>query len=328
MKIAIQALVILIAFATVTVSQVPGDFNCNGQTNGIDNSRYWGEIKNNIMTPIDTASCFWRNGDYNQDGFPATIADAYQLTWYLKDEDCKNNPEAYPIADSLIFGEECLVPGEIATIPIFAHVNPMASLYQINIKFDSRYLHNPQFEPAPESFVSAFICDTSIILLSSWPDSRTARNRPLGNLRFNIDSETPSDTVLNIEVYGGCYFPTGIGYYSIPTYFVPPAIAGGQIYIFSKNCYKSANPVNTSMFVFPAIFRFKATIVFDIPKADSVKIEICDKQSQVFAILFDDFLEAGRHAIYWHSHDREPGIYYCKLTTSDTTLTGKMYLKK
>jgi hypothetical protein len=166
-----------------------------------------------------------------------------------------------------------------------------------------------------------------MIIMSDNPDLRTARNRSLGFLKFEIDKAAPPDTILTIELYNGCYFPTGIGYYSMPAYFVPPTISGGQILIYPENSYKSYEDGKSAIFAYPNIFHSIITVVVDIPQISKAKIEICDSERNPIASLYDDTLVIGRHPFYWYAHDRMPGVYFCKLTTRDTTLFYKIYLK-
>jgi len=326
-KLAMQICVTVTLLTYSAIAQVPGDFNCNGQVNGNDSPKYWSMIHSDIMTPIDTASCFWRNGDFNGDGYPCTIVDAYQLVWYLKGENYCDS-DAYPAADSIILSNDCALPGATASIEIKARVNPMATLYQINIKFDSRYLHKPSFKTADGSSFSAFICDTSVILISAGQDIRNNRNRPLGILKFDIDKTTPPYSILNLDIYNGCYFPTGIGYYSMPAYFVPPAISGGRIFVYPQNVQNQWEPGKPAIFAYPNIIKSELVVTADIPDSGKSIIEICDIERRPVALLFDGEIDTGRHAFYWHPHDHPNGEYLCKLSIADTTLYKKVYLKK
>ena len=58
-----------------------------------------------------------------------------------------------------------------------------------------------------------------------------------------------------------------------------------------------------------------------LPENDSVKIEIFDIQGKKVDEPFNGFLRAGRHEIKWSAGDMMSGVYSCKITTSDTTIT-------
>ncbi len=79
---------------------------------------------------------------------------------------------------------------------------------------------------------------------------------------------------------------------------------------------------------YPNPFNSRTTIIFNLSKAEDVKLNIYNLRGQKVETLVDDNLNQGRHSIIWNAPYYSSGIYFCKLTTRDKALTKRMILLK
>ncbi|HEY3296236.1 MAG TPA: C25 family cysteine peptidase [bacterium] len=82
---------------------------------------------------------------------------------------------------------------------------------------------------------------------------------------------------------------------------------------------------------FPNPFNPETTIEFALPKAGYVKLEVFNVLGRRVATLVQGDLNAGAHRVMWKGlmddgSGASSGVYYCRLTTSGTTLARKMLL--
>lgn len=63
-----------------------------------------------------------------------------------------------------------------------------------------------------------------------------------------------------------------------------------------------------------------------LSKDDSVGIEIYDVNGKKVAEPLNKFMKAGEHSFVWNSKNILSGVYFYKITNSDTTLTRKLVL--
>jgi uncharacterized repeat protein (TIGR03806 family) len=86
-----------------------------------------------------------------------------------------------------------------------------------------------------------------------------------------------------------------------------------------------------SYYLYPAYpnpFNAMTTIVYQLPAASRVKLEIYDIRGAKVATLADDRQTAGKHTVQWQANTFASGIYFYKLTTDKYTRTRKMILVK
>ncbi|UCE17245.1 MAG: T9SS type A sorting domain-containing protein [Gemmatimonadota bacterium] len=79
---------------------------------------------------------------------------------------------------------------------------------------------------------------------------------------------------------------------------------------------------------YPNPFNPETTIEYTLPKAVSVKIEVCNLLGQVVDVLVDSEIEAGVHLVNWVGEDFSSGVYFYRLTTKEYTETRRMLLLK
>lgn len=79
---------------------------------------------------------------------------------------------------------------------------------------------------------------------------------------------------------------------------------------------------------YPNPFNARTTICFNIPSKAHVKLETFDILGRRVAILVDDDLAAGEHAVIWNCSAVPSGVYFYKLSNGDKALTKKMTLLK
>lgn len=63
-------------------------------------------------------------------------------------------------------------------------------------------------------------------------------------------------------------------------------------------------------------------------KDDSVKVEILDLQGKSRGVVLDSLLRAGAHTVTPDLKDMASGVYFIRISTSDTSITQKMALLK
>lgn len=79
---------------------------------------------------------------------------------------------------------------------------------------------------------------------------------------------------------------------------------------------------------YPNPFNPQTNIRFEIPNSGHVSLDIFDIQGKKVASLFDGSSEAGQHDIVWNATSRPSGIYFCRLTTENETISRLITLLK
>lgn len=82
---------------------------------------------------------------------------------------------------------------------------------------------------------------------------------------------------------------------------------------------------------YPNPFNLMTAIMYQLVEPAHTKLTIYNTVGQEITTLVDDFLEAGRHAMYWHGRDQKgsrvgSGIYLYRIDAGVFTKTGKMML--
>ncbi len=80
-------------------------------------------------------------------------------------------------------------------------------------------------------------------------------------------------------------------------------------------CYSYPNP-----------FSSRAHIIFELEKAERVKLEIFDLKGRKLSTLVNETKQPGQHTVDWDADNLPNGIYFYKLTAHKHISTGKMIL--
>ena len=80
---------------------------------------------------------------------------------------------------------------------------------------------------------------------------------------------------------------------------------------------------------YPNPFNPRTTIVFTLPEAQRVRLEIYNQLGQLVVTLIDRHMNSGQHSIGFHAADLASGVYLYRLTgTLSGEQTRTMYLIK
>lgn len=79
---------------------------------------------------------------------------------------------------------------------------------------------------------------------------------------------------------------------------------------------------------YPNPFNPTTEICFGLPGATRVKIEIYDIVGRKVNTVVNETMSAGYHTVTWDGRDASSGLYFCRLTAHNKTLTRKMLLVK
>lgn len=79
---------------------------------------------------------------------------------------------------------------------------------------------------------------------------------------------------------------------------------------------------------FPNPFNGKTTILFDLPQAAKVSVQILDVLGRHVATLCNDFFEPGGHELTWEPANESSGTYFCRLTTEGVAHVRLLQLLK
>ena len=82
---------------------------------------------------------------------------------------------------------------------------------------------------------------------------------------------------------------------------------------------------------FPNPFDQRTEIVFDLPKAGNVEIEVFDLQGRLVKTLVNAEQNQGSHSVVWDGTDQSgdqmaSGVYYCRMMTDERSLSRKITL--
>ena len=79
---------------------------------------------------------------------------------------------------------------------------------------------------------------------------------------------------------------------------------------------------------YPNPFNAQSNIIFDLPIAGNVNLEIYNLLGQKVAVLADGIMTAGQHKVIWNAADYSSGAYFYRLRTGEEVIAGKMNLLK
>lgn len=135
----------------------------------------------------------------------------------------------------------------------------------------------------------------------------TAPTRESAPAFTDIDSDGDQDLFVGVKK-GGVHFYRNDRVTSVPDGSLPSE---------TRLLQNSPNPFNPS-----------TTIQFELEASVQVTVGIYDILGRHIATLVNTTLQRGRHATHWNAASAAGGIYFCRLSTSSTTLVKKMVLLK
>ncbi|MEZ4765439.1 MAG: T9SS type A sorting domain-containing protein [Calditrichia bacterium] len=77
---------------------------------------------------------------------------------------------------------------------------------------------------------------------------------------------------------------------------------------------------------YPNPFNPTTTILFDLPNAANVRLNVYNISGQLVAELLDEQRPAGKHSVVFDAADLPSGIYFYKIQSENFTRTHKMVL--
>jgi len=78
----------------------------------------------------------------------------------------------------------------------------------------------------------------------------------------------------------------------------------------------------------PTPFNPSTAIRFVLPEQARVRVTVYDILGRRVALLADQPLAAGEHAIVWDASGFASGVYFCRIEAAGKIATGKMLLMK
>ena len=79
---------------------------------------------------------------------------------------------------------------------------------------------------------------------------------------------------------------------------------------------------------YPDPFNPVTEIAFNLPEAASARLQVFNVQGQRVAVLVNEVLSAGRHAVRWDASGATSGVYFYMLEIPGKSETRKMILLK
>ncbi|MBN2357761.1 T9SS type A sorting domain-containing protein, partial [candidate division KSB1 bacterium] len=79
---------------------------------------------------------------------------------------------------------------------------------------------------------------------------------------------------------------------------------------------------------YPNPFNPTTTIVFTLPQASAVNLSVYDIRGRLVAMLLDDWLQAGEHALVWNASHLTSGTYLIRLKSDDQCKVIKAVLAR
>ncbi|NQU04707.1 MAG: T9SS type A sorting domain-containing protein [Calditrichaeota bacterium] len=87
-------------------------------------------------------------------------------------------------------------------------------------------------------------------------------------------------------------------------------------------------PMEFSMTTYPNPFNSSTKITYSLPVASNATLQIVDIQGRVVETLMSKDLSEGWHNIVWNAENVATGIYFCRLSAGDKSVTTKLILTK
>ena len=323
----IAALFSAFALAVSGRAQIPGDFNCNGFVDASDIVVLANMINLNIPPIEDTSSCAWYAGDANDDSLYHTISDWMQFVYMFSGDAPGDNPPQPEELDSLIMADTIGVPGESLVLPLLVKtVDDLSGIF-VQLHMDTLFFENISVSPGSDSLdINQYIADDRIFL--DHIVELSAGYYHIADINFSIRADAPPDEEITIEIIGGDYYPSALANISFPTYLIRPALISGTIYIQRTGIDDYGLPDKPSFDLsnFPNPFNSSTIIRFSLEAESYVELAVFDILGRRIDVMIDGRLPPGYHQIEWHAGDSPSGVYFYRLVTLDTAVTGRMTL--
>ncbi len=326
---ALIIVVLLAAFglAVTGQAQIPGDFNCNGYLDSSDLVILSNMINLNIPPIEDTTSCTWYAGDANDDSLYHTISDWMQFVYMFSGDTLGDNPPQPEQPDSLMMADTVGTPGESLTLPLYVRtVDSLSGLF-VQLHIDTLFLSDISVGPGLDSLdINQYIANDRIFL--DHIEELGAGYYHIADINFSIREDAPPDIETTIELVSGDYYPSAFANISLPTYLIRPVLINGTVYIQRTGIDDHGLPDKRSFSLsnFPNPFNSSTIIRFSLEAESYVELTVFDILGRQIDRLVDSHLTPGHHQIEWDAGDRPSGIYFYRLVTQDTAVTGRMTL--
>lgn len=87
-------------------------------------------------------------------------------------------------------------------------------------------------------------------------------------------------------------------------------------------------PSDYNLSIYPNPFNPETTIEFELPKSTFASIVIYDLLGREVEKIFEGFKNRGTYKIIWSAHNKPSGIYMCRMSTDEFSVTKKIALIK
>ncbi len=322
-KSIIITMVLVLFLAVDSYAQIPGDFNCNGYPMELPDYILLMCIMQFIIPPLDTASCTWYAGDANDDSLYHTISDWIQFTHFFPVD---NPPQPHDL-DTIVVADTTAAPGESLELPIYIKSVDSLSGLLVQLRIDTLFLSDISVTVGSDSLdINQYIDSESIFL--DHIGEVDAGYYHLANLNFSIREDAPPDTETTIELVGGDYYPSAFANVSLPTYLIRPVLINGTVYVQRTGIDDSPYPNKLSFNLsnFPNPFNSSTIIRFSLEAESYVELAVFDILGRQIDRLVDGYLSSGDYLMEWDARDRPSGVYFYRLITQETAVTGRMTL--
>jgi hypothetical protein len=320
-------LLAVFGLAVTGQAQIPGDFNCNGYIDSSDLVILSNMINLNVPPIEDTTSCTWYAGDASDDGLYHTISDWMQFVYMFSGETPDDNPPQSEELDSLMVADTAGIPGESLTLPVFLRtVDSLSGLF-VQLRIDTLFLTDISISPGLDSLdINQYIADDRIFL--DHIDELGAGYYHLADINFTIREDAPPGVETTIDLIAGDYYPSAFANISLPTYLIRPVLISGTVYVQVTGMEEHGIPDKPSFNLsnFPNPFNSSTIIRFSLEAESYVELVVFDILGRRIDRLVDGYLAPGRHQVEWDAGDRPSGVYFYRLVTQDTAVTGRMTL--
>ena len=98
------------------------------------------------------------------------------------------------------------------------------------------------------------------------------------------------------------------------------------------SCLSANNMILPDQFsiqsIYPNPFNPRVNITYALPENIHVKLDIFDISGRQVQSLVNEYKTAGYHSAVWYTNNKGSGLYICRLSFGNQTITQKMLLMK
>lgn len=166
---------------------------------------------------------------------------------------------------------------------------------------------------------------------------------------YRLDYASSDDTTQFFPITGMIYDPVedgelcefitnglGVGDYLIRLWYFFSAFGSTDslsfdnvIYLnYKTGVYEDNRRKEFLLSISPTLLNSAASIRYSIPFAAEVELSIYDVSGRRASVLDKGFRGEGEHNVPWDANDFSSGVYFCRLTAGDISLTEKLLLLK